>query len=100
MADEFKVENPWPTIQFRGAISGTALQGPCIHLPTSTATPTPIADESMADEFKVENPWPTIQFRSAWHSAYARIHVHITYTYVYIIHKLPNIEIPEKKKRV
>ena len=40
-------------------ISGTALQGPCIHLPTSTATPTPMADESMADEyiadkFKVE----------------------------------------------
>ena len=31
-------------------ISGTALQGPCIHLPTSTATPTPMADESMADE--------------------------------------------------
>ena len=40
-------------------ISGTALQGPCINLPTSTATPTPMADksmadESMADEFKVE----------------------------------------------
>ena len=35
-------------------ISGTALQGPCIYLPTSTATPTPMADESMADEFKVE----------------------------------------------
>ena len=26
------------------------LQGPCIHLPKSTATPTPMADESMADE--------------------------------------------------
>ena len=35
-------------------ISGTALQGPYIHLPTSTATLTPMADESMADEFKVE----------------------------------------------
>ena len=31
-------------------VSGTALQGPCINLPTSTATPTPMADESMADE--------------------------------------------------
>ena len=52
-------------------ISGTALQGPCINLPTSTATPTPMADESMAgesmaDEFKVEEsmadntiPWRT-----------------------------------------
>ena len=30
------------------------LQGPCIHLPKSTTTPTPMADESMGDEFKVE----------------------------------------------
>ena len=40
-------------------ISDTALQAPCIHLPTSTvsartATPTPMVDESMADEFKAE----------------------------------------------
>ena len=52
-------------------ISGTALQGPCIHLPTSTATPTPIADESMADQFKVENPWPTSTI--PWRMAYVRI---------------------------
>ena len=54
-------------------ISGTALQGPCIHLPTSTATPTAMADESMVDEsmaaeFKVEESMATIQFRGAWHT--------------------------------
>ena len=35
-------------------ISGTTLHGPFIHLPTSTATPTPMADKSMADEFKAQ----------------------------------------------
>ena len=65
-------------------ISGTALQGPCINLPTSTATLTPMADESMADEFKVEESMAdnTIPWRMAY------------------IHKLQNIELPEKKKRV
>ena len=54
-------------------ISGTALQGPCIHLPKSTATPTPMADESMADEsmadeFKVEESMAdnTIPWRMAY----------------------------------
>ena len=56
-------------------ISGTALQGPCINLPTSTATPTPMADESMADEsmtdesmadeFKVEESMADNTIR--WH---------------------------------
>ena len=65
-------------------ISDTALQGPCIHLPTSTATPTPMVDESMADEFKVEEST-----------------AENTYNYTYnVIHKLRYIEIPEKKKRV
>ena len=65
-------------------MSGTALQGPCINLPTSTATPIPMADESMADEFKVEESMAdnTIPWRVAY------------------IHKVRNIEIPEKKKRV
>ena len=46
-----------------------------------------MADESMAD-----NKWPTTQFRDAWHTIYV-------YMYIYI-HKLRNIEIREKKKRV
>ena len=49
-----------------------------------------VADESMADEFKVEESMAdnTIPWRMAY-----------VYT-LYIIHKLRNIEIPEKKKRV
>ena len=42
-----------------------------------------MADESMADEFKVK------EFLGAWY----------TY-YIIYIHKLRNIEIPEKNKRV
>ena len=47
-------------------ISGTALQGPCIS--TSTATPTPMVDESMADEFKVEES--TADNTIPWRIAY------------------------------
>ena len=50
---------------------------------------------------RLKNPWQAIQFRGAWHTytcIYVRIYVYIrTCTY---IHKLRNIEIPEKKKRV
>ena len=64
-------------------MSGTTLQGPCIHLPKSTATPTPMADESMADEFKVN----TIQWRIA---NCIRI--------LYISYEI--LKMPEKKKHV
>ena len=65
-------------------ISGTALPGSLHKFTYSTATPTPMADESMADEFKVEESMADNTI--PWHTAY--------------IHKLRNIEIPEKKKRV
>ena len=49
----------------------------------STATPTPMADKSMADEFKAEES-KADENNSMAHG----------------IHKLRNIEISEKKKRV
>ena len=51
---------------------------------SSTATPTPMADESMADEFKVEESMA--YYTIPWRMAY--------------IHKLRNIEIQEENKRV
>ena len=70
-----------------------------MHLPASTATPTPMVDESMADEFKIEESTAdnTIPWRMVYMYVELYIRTYIRYTYV---HKLRNIEIPEKKKRV
>ena len=46
------------------------MQGPCIHLPTSTTTPTLMADKSMVDEFKVEESMADKLYNSVTHGIY------------------------------